>query len=116
MANRDCTTNEQASATENKPFHEDFTWLHDRLKHDVSARFAAHVRTVANGCSAIASITRQHMLDSSNGERTLLGENHMDSLLGLLAPMLDLLDDAASNQIDHLDELAIAAEKKGGGK
>ena len=116
MANRDSTTNEPASTTDNKPFHEDFSWLPDRLKYDVSAQFAANVRSVASGCSTIASITRMHMLDSSNGLRTLLSENHIDSLVALLVPLLDTLDDAASNQIDYLDDLAIAADKNGGTK
>jgi hypothetical protein len=116
MANRDSTTNEQASTIATGPYHEDFSWLPDNIKFDRSASFAARVRTIASGCSAIASVARQHMLDSSNGERTLLGENHMDSLIGLVQPLLDMLDDAASDQIHHLAEVASAAAKKGGAK
>jgi hypothetical protein len=116
MANRDSTTNEPASTTSNKPFHEDFSWLPDNIKESRSAQFAAHVRTVASGCGVIASITRQHMIDSDNGTRTLLGANHMDLLVGLLEPLMSMLDDAACNQIDGLVSAAEEAVKKGGAK
>ena len=114
MANRDSTTNEPASTIATGPCHEDFSWLPDNIKLDVSARFAAKVRSMVRGCSAIAGIAHQHMLDTDNGARTLLGEDHMDSLVGMLVPVLDILNDAASSQIDYLAELA--TPKKGGTK
>jgi hypothetical protein len=114
MANRDSTTIEPASTIATGPYHEDFSWLPDNIKLDVSARFAAQVRSLSRGCSAISSITHQHMLDTDNGAPTLLGADHMDSLVGMLVPILDILNEAASDQIDYLVELA--SPKKGGTK
>jgi hypothetical protein len=114
MAHSNNTINDPASTIATGPFHKDFSWLPDNIKLDVSARFAAQVRSMVRGCSAIAGIAHQHMLDTDNGARTLLGEDQMDSLVGMLVPVLDILNDAASNQIDYLVELA--AQKKGGTK
>lgn len=94
------------------PYHEDFSWLPDSIKYDANARFAARVRTMVSGCCAIASITQQHMLDTANGSRTLLSEQHMGSLVGLLVPLMDLLDDAADDQIMRIDAEATKGAAK----
>lgn len=116
MAHSNSTTNEPASTIATGPYHEDFSRLPENIKENNSAQFASHVRTIANGCGVIASITRQHMLDMDNGSRTLLSTNHMDLLAGLLEPLMSMLDDAASNQIDALGNAAREAAKKGGAK
>jgi len=94
------------------PFHEDFSWLPDTLEHDVSARFAAKVRTAASGCMAIARIAEQHMIDANTEQRPLLSNGHMHSLLCLIAPLMEMIDDAADGQIHWLASEASKGYRK----
>jgi hypothetical protein len=94
------------------PFHEKFSWLPDNIKHDINAGFAAKVRTAASGCLTIARITEQYLIDTSTNERTLLSHGDMQSLVGLIAPLMVMLDDAADCQIYRLSDDAT----KGAGK
>jgi len=106
MANRDCTTNEPTSAIENKPFHEDFSWLSDNLKTDPNARFAAKVKSVTSGCGTIASIVQQHLLDQETSTRTLLSDRDIGALVALIEPLMSMLEEAADSQIRWIEKYA----------
>jgi hypothetical protein len=106
MANRDSTTNEPASTIALEPLHKDFSWLPDNIQHDIEARFAAQVRTVAQGVGTIAQITQQHLIDRGAGARKLMSEGDLYSLVALIAPLMSALDFDAENQIDRLETAA----------
>ncbi|WP_332848683.1 hypothetical protein [Massilia sp. S19_KUP03_FR1] len=110
MANRECTTNEQASAITLPPIHQSFSWLSNNVATDANARLAADAKTVALGGMTVANIVRRNAMAPDSGLAPLLSGNDLDYLVGLLIFSLETLHIAAEDQIDRLSDAADAAE------
>lgn len=116
MANRDSTTNEQASTIALKPLHQPFSWLSDNVANDADARLAADAKTVALGGLTVANIVRRNGMAADSGLPPLFDGNDLDSLVGLLIFSLETLYVSAENQIDRLVDAADAAATIGAAK
>lgn len=112
MANRDSTTNEPASTIATRPYNQAFSWLPNNIADDASARFAADVKDATYGGLVIANLVRSKSLEIERGERPLLSDGDMDSLVGLLIFSMDALNEAAEKHIDWLEAAASKGVKK----
>jgi hypothetical protein len=70
------------------PFHEEFFVAAGQYqaRHQRSLRCKGKHR--GERCLTIARITEQYLIDTSTNERTLLSHGDMQSLVGLMAPLM----------------------------
>lgn len=100
------------TADNTAPVYQPFSWLPSELDGDPTARFAGQVRNIMRGGLAVANLIRKDFIYADSGQPPLLPGDELDGLVGLMIASFELMDEAAEDNIDHLEKLAAKKEKK----